>query len=1235
MPVEAGIPSGPQQTLNFVGLDGPMGVAVDSSGDVFVADTNNDRVVELTALGAQKVLGFSGLEQPTAVAVGSSGSVYVTDGGDDEVWELTGGTQQELAFNGLHYPTAVAVDAAGDVYVVDHDNHRVVELPIGGPQKTLDFTGLVDPTGVAVDPSGDVFVSDGSDDNDILELPKGVGPTVTLAPSGVGSLQSVGVDAAGDVFAIDGETSQVVELLSGGTQVTLPLTGLLDPLGLAVDPAGDLFVSDYGANRVIEDLAAPPIPDDVYISEGFAPMAPKAIVEVPAGGGGSGQLTILPNLLTPPAGLAVDSDGDIFAVNDIGGVTEYPAMGGSKTFASGLFDPAGVAVDRLGNVFISALTSGTTGETNGQVIEVPDGGGPQVVVASGLATPRGVAPVGVAVDGNDDVFVALENGDVIEVPSGSYDQASAELVVASGLSNPAGVAVDTSGDVYISDANLAGGDVIEVPADRYGEPGAETVVVSNLSMPEGVAVDQFGDLFVADTGDNRVIEIPAGGGAPLTLGVGLYGPDAIAVAPPNVANVVGAGNSVTLNAPRGATVAALNVVPASSLPAPPPGVSFPDGIISFVITGLSLNETAKVTLNLSAPATNYYKYESGSWTDFSSSANFSNGGSTVTLTLTADSSGTIVDPGGPALVSTTTGSAPVFSADTPPLSTPPGELYTYGFVASGTPTYSLASGAPSWLTIDPALGTVTGTPPPGTTSFTYSVTATDSVGPTTVGPFAVTVSATPTTTTVSSSADSSTYGQSVTFTASVSSSDGGGSVAFFANGSATPISGCATQPLADVAGSWQATCATSSLPPGVNTLAAAYSGDGASLTSGGDLSGNQDVTPAPLVVTASSTAMTYGGSVPTIAAGYSGFVNDDSAASLSVAPTCSTTATDTSPVSGSPYPSSCSGAIDPNYAISFVGGAVTVNPAVSQFSITLNGSGSASIPHGDSATLAESGLPRGASGTVVMASGSTLLCSFTLPATTCPTSTTLGVGSYPTISAAFRDTDGNYMSSPSTNTVSLTVASPSTGAPQAVAHHYWTPIGDPLAVSAAHGVLANDTVNGASIISHTNPSHGNLALRADGSFAYSPQRWFVGVDSFTYTLGNSAGQSTATVTIDVPARADLSVALLAPSAAGPGSTFSYTVVVTNAGPDPAQQVDSGIFLPPGVRVISATPPGGDFFGYLYWSIPTLAPGASVTYGVMVRVTQRSGTLHAAAYCAASGSVEPNPRPGVAWAATTL
>jgi hypothetical protein len=86
---------------------------------------------------------------------------------------------------------------------------------------------------------------------------------------------------------------------------------------------------------------------------------------------------------------------------------------------------------------------------------------------------------------------------------------------------------------------------------------------------------------------------------------------------------------------------------------------------------------------------------------------------------------------------------PVFDVDTPATTGMVGQVYSYIFVADGTPTptYSLATGAPSWLSINATTGQLSGTPPTGTTTFTYSVIAASSVGSATAGPFTVSVSA--------------------------------------------------------------------------------------------------------------------------------------------------------------------------------------------------------------------------------------------------------------------------------------------------------------------------------------------------------------------------------------------------------------------------------------------------------------------------------------------------------------
>jgi uncharacterized repeat protein (TIGR01451 family) len=115
-----------------------------------------------------------------------------------------------------------------------------------------------------------------------------------------------------------------------------------------------------------------------------------------------------------------------------------------------------------------------------------------------------------------------------------------------------------------------------------------------------------------------------------------------------------------------------------------------------------------------------------------------------TCVIDASQAGTASYAAAPELTaSITVDQIPAFTQDAPPTTAAPEHPYVYTFAASGAPapTFALGAGAPSWLTIDPSSGAVSGTPPSGTASFSYSVAATNSVGTATAGPFTVTLHA--------------------------------------------------------------------------------------------------------------------------------------------------------------------------------------------------------------------------------------------------------------------------------------------------------------------------------------------------------------------------------------------------------------------------------------------------------------------------------------------------------------
>ena len=432
--------------VDDTGLSSPRGVAVDRSGDVFIADNGNNRVV---------------VDKPTG----------------------SGGYTQSVVDARVSYPAGVAVDPAGDVFIADTDNGRVVvDKPDGSggyTQSVVDDTRLSDPAGVAVDGSGDVFIADTSNNRVVVDQPDGTGSyTQSVVDAGVSYPEGVAVDGSGEVFIADTSNGRVVvdqpDGSGGFAQSVVDDTGLFYPEGVAVDRSGDVFIADTAHNRVL--------------------------VDKPTGAGGYTQ-NVFDAGVSYPGGVAVDGSGDVFIADTDNNrvVVDKPTGSGgyiqSVVDDTGLSAPGEVAVDRSGDVFI------TDTDNNRVVVDKPNGSGSytQSVVDTGVWYPAGLA-----VDGSGDVFIAQDSNSrvVVDKPngSGSYTQS----VVDTGVSYPEGLAVDESGDLFIADTYNS-----RVVVDKpNGEGGYTRSVVDagGLYYPYGVAVDGSGNVFIADTYDNRVVE---------------------------------------------------------------------------------------------------------------------------------------------------------------------------------------------------------------------------------------------------------------------------------------------------------------------------------------------------------------------------------------------------------------------------------------------------------------------------------------------------------------------------------------------------------------------------------------------------------------------------------------------------------------------------------------------------------------------------------------------------------
>jgi len=267
------------------GLSLPKGVAVDASGNIYIADSGNDRVLKETLSGGsytQSVVADSthgSLGYPAGIAVDGAGNVYIADSGHWCVLEamLSGGSyNQSVIINGLSpggygLPYGIAVDGSGNIYISTNgitisQSYVLKYTPSVGSYNlsvvASAFNGLIDPYGVAVDGSGNVYIATTSSNQVLLEKSSGGSYTQSVLVGGLYDPYGVAVDGSGNVYIADSDNNRVVEeTLSGGsyTQSVLINSGLSGPYGVAVDGSGNVYIADTSNNQVLKlDYADPP-----------------------------------------------------------------------------------------------------------------------------------------------------------------------------------------------------------------------------------------------------------------------------------------------------------------------------------------------------------------------------------------------------------------------------------------------------------------------------------------------------------------------------------------------------------------------------------------------------------------------------------------------------------------------------------------------------------------------------------------------------------------------------------------------------------------------------------------------------------------------------------------------------------------------------------------------------------------------------------------------------------------
>lgn len=240
-----------------VSVNNPSDLTVDGSGDVYVADTGNGRVLKLSPSG--KILmtlgkGGSGnaLSSPSGIAVDSQGNIYVSETGKGKVVEYTGAGSLIRTWSGtssgrLHKPLGVALGAQGNLYVADAGANEIQHLSSEGTWQTP-YVGFKSPTAVTVDPRADIFVAD-TGHNAVEEMAWSTDLLHQTAKGQVSAPRDVAVDAQGDVYIADTGNNRIVELAPNFT-VVKTWKGFNQPSAVTVDSQGHIYVADAGDNRV-------------------------------------------------------------------------------------------------------------------------------------------------------------------------------------------------------------------------------------------------------------------------------------------------------------------------------------------------------------------------------------------------------------------------------------------------------------------------------------------------------------------------------------------------------------------------------------------------------------------------------------------------------------------------------------------------------------------------------------------------------------------------------------------------------------------------------------------------------------------------------------------------------------------------------------------------------------------------------------------------------------------------
>ncbi|HTV39130.1 MAG TPA: immunoglobulin domain-containing protein [Candidatus Sulfotelmatobacter sp.] len=537
------------------------------------------------------VTNLSEFNNPGAVAMDSSGNIYIADTADNTIRKIAaGGTVSTFAgspgISGsadgdgtnafFNAPQGIAVDSSGNVYVADTGNNTIRKITSAGVVSTLageagtagSANGLgtnaqfYAPEGLAVDGSSNVFVADTWNDTIREVSPSGSVTTIAGSPEDFGSTNASGtnalfyepgdvaVDTSDDVFVADTGNNAIREIAAGGSVTTLAgsvgnfgytngtgTSALFNaPQGIAIDSSGNLYVADYLNNAIRKVTSAGVVTTIAGVPGNFGSAngaGTNALFWGPEG------VVVDPNnnnlVYVADAGNSsirqLSSSGQSWTVSALAGNASDGSANATGT-AARFFWPMDVASDGQGNFYVADAQNNTIRKiaANGTVTLFAGFPG---VTGSANATGTNAsfnAPEAVAVDSSGNVYVAdtgnsiireITSAGVVSTLAGSAGNVGSADGTGSGAQfyEPQGIAVNSSGDVFVADTmnhtirEIAPGGVVTTFAGFPGNVGSAdgTNSTAQFDRPTGLATDGSGNLFVADMLNQTIREITQAG----------------------------------------------------------------------------------------------------------------------------------------------------------------------------------------------------------------------------------------------------------------------------------------------------------------------------------------------------------------------------------------------------------------------------------------------------------------------------------------------------------------------------------------------------------------------------------------------------------------------------------------------------------------------------------------------------------------------------------------------------